>query len=145
MTNLVNHEVTRAEWRSTRDLVVTWLIVHIAIWAFAWAIGIYSTPDRKGLSFPEITGRGAIYFGTEATTSQSRGTAIRPRERRYESLNFFPLLPAISRFLGGAEHTALAGIVLNQFCILAAILLIGRLDRDRRAPNFPVSQGSGYS
>jgi hypothetical protein len=132
MTNLVNYEVTRAEWRSTRDLVVTWLIVHIAIWAFAWAIGIYSTPDRKGLSFPRSpvevlsTWDGSHYLTISRDGYSTEGAALR-------EFNFFPLLPAISRFLGGAEHTALAGIVLNQFCILAAILLIGRLDRDRRA------------
>ena len=59
MTNLVNYEVTHAEWRSTRDLVVTWLTVQIAIWTFAWAIGILD-PGSQGPELPEITGRGAV-------------------------------------------------------------------------------------
>ena len=63
---------------------------------------------------------GSHYLTIARDGYSTEGMAVR-------QFNFFPLLPAISRFLGGAEHAALAGIVLNQFCILAAILLIGRL------------------
>ena len=123
--------------RSTRRLVAAWLIVEITIWAFAWAIG------RAGLSFPkspvEVLSN---WDGTHYLTIARDGYSTEGAELR--GFNFFPLLPAISRFLGGPEHAALAGIVLNQFCILAAILLIGRLRQRSRPPRFPVSQGSGY-
>ena len=46
--------------------------------------------------------------------------------------SFFPLFPAISRLVGGAEHAVLAGILLNQLCLLISILLIGRLVEDGR-------------
>jgi hypothetical protein len=114
--------------RSTRGLVAAWLIVVITIWAFAWAIGIFSTPNRAGLSFPVdvlSTWDGTHYGAIARNGYLTEGAEV----RRFQ---FFPLLPAISRLLGGAEHAVLAGILLNQLCLLVNILLIGTLVEDGR-------------
>ena len=99
--------------------------------------------SRAGLSFPRSpVDVLSTWDGTHYSTIARNGYLTEGAEvRRFE---FFPLLPAISRLLGGAEHAALAGIVLNQLCLLVNILLIGRLVRDGGPPSSPVSQGSGY-
>ena len=84
--------------RSTRGLVAAWLIVVITIWAFAWAIGMFSTPNRAGLSFPQSpvdvlsTWDGTHYSAIARNGYLTEGAEV----RRFQ---FFPLLPAISRLL----------------------------------------------
>ena len=82
--------------RSTRGLVAAWLIVEVTIWASAWAIG------RAGLSFPQSpvdvlsTRDGTHYSAIARNGYLTEGAEV----RRFQ---FFPLLPAISRLLGGAR------------------------------------------
>jgi hypothetical protein len=130
----IGHAVThsdRSTWRSARGLVATWLIVEIAIWAYAWGIGLSSTPDRARLNFPRSpvevlsTWDGTHYSYIARNGYSTDGAAAR-------RFSFFPLFPAISRLVGGAEHAVLAGILLNQLCLLISILLIGRLVEDGR-------------
>src|SRR5262245_21458408 len=117
--------------RSTRGLAATWAIVIIAIWAFAWAIGMFSTPERAGLSLPRSpvevlsTWDGMHYRAIARNGYLTEGAEVR-------RFGFFPLLPAISRLLGGAEHAVLVGILLNQLCLLVSILLIGTLVENGR-------------
>ena len=118
-------------WRSMRGLVASWFAVVIAIWALAWAIGMFSMPYRVGLNFPRSpievlsTWDGTHYSNIARNGYSTDGAAVR-------RFGFFPLFPAISRLLGGAEHAVLAGILLNQLCLLFNILLIGRLVEDGR-------------
>src|SRR5262249_42900950 len=43
---------------------------------------------------------------------------------------FFPLLPLVARFIGGQRATVLAGILLNQICLLGSVLLLARIARE---------------
>jgi mannosyltransferase PIG-V len=55
----------------------------------------------------------------------SNGYSTEPgREKEFA---FFPLLPLVSRALGGQAHAVLAGIILNQLLLLASLILLARL------------------
>ena len=120
--------------RSTRRLVAAWLIVEVTIWASAWAIG------RAGLSFPQSpVDVLSNWDGTQYSAIARNGYLTEGAEVRRFAL--FPLLPAISRLLGGPEHAAMAGILLNQLCLLVNILLIGRLVEDKRSAQLSCEPG----
>src|SRR5262245_49237599 len=93
---------------------------------------MFSMPDRAGLNFRRSpievlsTWDGTHYSHIARNGYSTDGAAV----RRFA---FFPLFPAISRLLGGAEHAVLAGILLNQLCLLINILLIGKLVEDGRS------------
>ena len=77
--------------RSTRRLVAAWLIVEVAIWASAWAIG------RAGLSFPQSpVDVLSNWDGTQYSAIARNGYLTEGAEVRRFAL--FPLLP-LRRYL----------------------------------------------
>ena len=121
----------RSTWRAAYYLVVAWLIVELTIWVLAWAIGSFATPDRAWLSLPRspVDVLSTWDGGHYATIARYGYSTVGAEAREF---SFFPLLPIVSRLLGGAEHAVLAGILLNQLCLLVSILLIGKLVEDGR-------------
>ena len=97
----------------------------------AWAVATYvgRHPTLGG------DGRGAIrrspvqvlasWDGTIYESIAADGYRVSGDDRRL--LVFFPLFPLVSRLLGGRQHAALAGIILSQLSLLAAMLLLSAL------------------
>ena len=135
----------RPRWRTAYYLVVAWLIVEFTVWVLAWGIGSFATPHRTGLSLPQSpVDVLSTWDGTHYTTIARNGYSIVGANAR--EFDFFPLLPIFSRLLGGAEHAVLAGILLNQLCLLISVLLIGKLvkGREEGGPAARISDDPGF-
>jgi hypothetical protein len=108
----------RPTWRAAYYLVVAWLIAELTIWVLAWPI--FATSHRAGLSLPRspVDVLSTWDGGHYATIARNGYSTVGADAHNF---SFFPLLPIVSRLLGGAEHAVLAGILLNQLCLLAIV------------------------
>jgi hypothetical protein len=113
-----------------RKLIAMWAIVVAGIWTIAWLVGNYSAPDRSCVT-------AAIRCAVESLSTwdgrhyeaiaQNGYSAHGPES---SNLAFFPLLPSVARLVGGQQAPALAGILLNQLCLLGSVLLMRHIARE---------------
>jgi hypothetical protein len=106
-------------------LFLAWFVAVVTVWLLAVLVdGL--VPPAHGGDIPRApvevlsTWDGRWYANIATTGYSVEGQNI----RRFA---FFPLFPAIARMLGGSSHAVLAGILFNQLCLLASLLLINRL------------------
>lgn len=115
--------------REVRRAVACWLVWAASIWAIALLVGLYLPPEGRRSHPRTPTEVLSAWDGAHYAHIAREGYSPEGLDRlRYA---FFPLLPALSRLLGGRGHAPLAGILLAQLCTLAAALLLQRVERAR--------------
>lgn len=115
--------------RNRRALILCWALYIIAVWVVAWPAGTDMPSLRLPAPPPGPVGGLSAWDGEHYRAIAQH--AYTTEERR---LAFFPALPAIARALGGSDHAALAGILLNQLLLLASILMLSSWRGERAAP-----------
>jgi Gpi18-like mannosyltransferase len=115
-----------------RKLIAMWAIVVTGVWVLAWLIGNFSAPDRCVKAAPCVPRTPvevlSTWDGKHYEAIARRGYSAQGAESR--NLAFFPLFPLVARLFGGDRAPVLAGILLNQLCLLGSVLLIGHEARD---------------
>src|SRR5712692_11153459 len=127
-------DVIFQRWLRQGNVVACWLIAVVCIWWLAFLIGVSMRANRKGEHFPRSPARVLSTFdGEHYGHIAAVGYSTEGAERR--QFAFFPLLPAISRLLGGASGAPLAGILVSQICLLGSMVLLSVLAHgDRGGP-----------
>ncbi|HSK18309.1 MAG TPA: hypothetical protein VK912_04170 [Longimicrobiales bacterium] len=108
--------------RSARLLVLLWLAYVSSVWLIAAYVAAHVPSHRVPAPPAVATAPLSAWDGSNYNDIAVHGYSAAPDEAR--RFAFFPLLPAVSRLLGGTRHAALAGIVLSQLLLLGSMLLL---------------------
>lgn len=126
-------EPRRAHRLRITRLAAAWGLAVVVAWAVATFVGRHPTAggDGRGAVRRSPVQVLASWDGTIYESIAADGYRVSGDDRRL--LVFFPLFPLASRLVGGRQHAALAGIILSQLSLLAAMLLLSALaGRDPR-------------
>ena len=139
--NVRDESSLRGQWSSLRSLVVAWFIAVLTIWVAAVFIARFAPPVTRdeGPSRTAVE-RLSTWDGAHYAHIAANGYSVEGQDRR--RFGYFPLLPAVSRLLGGREHAPLAGILLSQICLLGSIILLSKLMVGER--QLPLPQQPGF-
>lgn len=134
MTPAIEPESLRAE--ATGDqmtalrmlrIVLAWAVAVAVVWTTAALVShsvlLEGRDVGPGVS-PTVQALSG-WDGSHYADVAEDGYSVEGVERRH--LAFFPLLPAVSRLLGGRDDVRLAGILVSQICLLIALLVLVRL------------------
>ena len=117
--------------RRTRfvQLTIAWGVAVAIAWGVATYVGQRPTFGGDGRAAVRRTPVEVLasWDGTIYASIASNGYQVTGNDRRL--FVFFPLFPGVSRALGGAGHAALAGIIVSQLSLLAAMLLLSYFGR----------------
>jgi hypothetical protein len=114
-------------------LMISWAIALCGIWTIAAICGQVGKP-QVAVTLPRspvdvLSNWDGNHYRYLAKHGYSAVEEKNPR------LNLFPLFVAVSYVLGGSNHAAIAGILLNQLLLLGSMLLLtGFSDDGRTAP-----------
>ena len=110
-------------------LTAAWSVAVAIVWAVATYVGRHPTLSGDGRGAVRRTPVEVLasWDGTIYESIASNGYQVTGNDRRL--FVFFPLFPGVSRALGGARHAALAGIIVSQLSLLAAMLLLSYFAR----------------
>ena len=123
-----DEQAWKQTWHRFSALIAAWIVALIIVWTVAFVAStsmptIIKNSDTINRSSPvDVL---SAYDGQHYTHIATEGySTVGEEVRRFA---FFPLLPGLSRLFGGAEHAALAGILLSQLLFLGSLILLNLL------------------